>query len=222
MVAEEFAGRDEVWSGTWPHAGEQRGGRGRKSRRLQGIRRSFELDQRETVQQRQQDVHVLTARRRKLPRFAADQQDVQPQRQKTTTAPARGNSGENSRARPPEAKSSTDGKAGARTTGDWPRAKTGTWIVLPPEPRGILRFPHPCPGCAIRAIHLRGYFPSCGLPKSYERLTLPPPRASLSRLVRTYVGIGRLNACHASNEPTAFSRSTDRETSCSQTRRTLL
>ncbi len=48
---------------------------------LQGIGRSFELHQRETVQQRQQDVHVLAARRRKLSRFAADQQDVQPQRQ---------------------------------------------------------------------------------------------------------------------------------------------
>jgi len=39
------------------------------------------LDQCKTVQQRQEDLHVLTARRRNLSRFAADQQDVQPQRQ---------------------------------------------------------------------------------------------------------------------------------------------
>jgi hypothetical protein len=100
---------------------------------LQGIGRSFELDQRETVQQRQQDVHVLTARRRKLPRFAADQQDVQPQRQ------------------------------------------------LADE----YFFEHPI-------SRRQGMVQQPG----QQRM---PPRASLSRLVGTVAGIGRLDVCHASN-----------------------
>jgi len=39
---------------------------------LQYVGRAFELNQRETVQQRQQDGQVLTAQFRKLSRFAAN------------------------------------------------------------------------------------------------------------------------------------------------------